>query len=222
MTTSLADKRRNFTGDWTCSICLEHPIKPFQAPCGHCMCVGCAVKLPVSGTGTRKCPTCTIAFSDISKQPQLARTLNDLASMLWPDAWRFWEVLRGIDVNSETAVFNHIARFVESADEDNLAALCLFRFSKRYGHADNKYRSLFMEPLLTVEAGGKWDGYGPWLTRVMDKGEAEDSFLFMSISEAAESAHPAAAPRLVPLLAWISSDACWVNPGILKFISEFV
>lgn len=221
MAAPLASKRRNFAGDWTCSICLELPLKPFQAPCGHCMCAACARKLPVSEGGQRKCPTCSVAFSDVLKQPQLARTLEDLASMLWPDAWGFWEELRGIHVGCDVLIFDLIARFVESADEDNLAALRLLRFSKRWGHKGNKYRSLFMEPLLTVEAGGKWDGYGSWLTRVMDRGDTDDSFLFMSVAGAAESAHRTAAPRLIPLLARVTSESEWADAIILQAFSRF-
>lgn len=220
MAASLAERRRTFTEDWMCTICHELPIAPFQTPCGHCMCVECATKLAISAGGKRKCPTCSAFFSDVLKQPLLSRTLDGFASLLWPDVWAFWEKLRVWDRLIEQEIFNLVSRFIISADDDTLTALRLFRFSVRYGHDDYVYRSLYLEPLLVVEAGGNWDGYSHWLNRVMDKAATDPFFLFMSTAESATPAHAQAAPRLIPLLASATAADGWTKLHLQDF-SEF-
>lgn len=224
MAAAREEKRRSFTDDWRCSICHELPISPFLTPCGHCMCFECATKLPrvqVALAAVRKCPTCALAIRDVLKQPLLARTLDDHASCLWPDVWALWEELRTLDVSQDANIFNLVARFVCEADDDTLDELRLLRLAARFGHVDNKYRSVFLEPLIAVETGGTWDGYGPWLSRAIGKCELDKRFLLVSIADAAEPAHAAAALHLIPLLARVTRKSDWIGHGDLSNFAHF-
>lgn len=125
--------------------------------------------------------------------------------------------------DSVSDIFDLVAPFVEAADEAMLSALRLFRFSVRYVNADSEFRSLSLEPLIAAEAGEKWDGYGPWLGRVMDKCEERTCFLVLALSFAAKPARAAAASHLIPLLAsatllsgWIT---CATSPSSRRFTS---
>lgn len=62
---------------------------------------------------------------------------------------------------------------------------------------------MILEPLLYIEAGGNWDGVGPWLDRVITKCSTDLCYCFVSLAAAASSAlaTATAASRLIPLWA---------------------
>ena len=204
---SIADKRRQFVETWKCCICLELPIKPFQTPCGHCMCCECAVKLPVAA-GKRACPVCKSSIAQVMAQPQLAQTLETLAELLWPEVWEFWLELKPVNPFAHQAIFRIVSDFVSRADEDTVSALRLFRFSRRFGHTDVTCRDMYLEPLITTEERGTWDGIGPWLQRVLAKCSDDSAYCFVATSNCAAPflAQGDAAARLIPLLAQITLD----------------
>ena len=214
----LAAKRRQFTDTWKCCICHEFPLSPFQTPCGHCMCVPCAEKLPKIGSD-RACPICKSRMTSVMVQPQLAQTLESFAELLWPEVWAFWVELNAMQIESERRVFGHISAFVSGANEGAIRALRIFRFSERYGHHSYECRDMILEPLLVVEGGGDWDGVGPWLDRVITKCSTDLDYCFVSSAPGAYNAlaTEAAASRLIPLWAQMTiGKPYWADRSALS------
>jgi hypothetical protein len=60
---------KRFFDTWTCCVCTEIPVEPFQTPCAHRTCLECAKKL-----GAKKkvvaCPICREEFLATLIRPQ--------------------------------------------------------------------------------------------------------------------------------------------------------
>lgn len=155
-------------------------------------------------------------------QPQLGETLETLAELFWPEVWAFWLDLKKMSELESLDVFEHVLKFVSRADDDTISALRLFRLSTRYGKRNALCRDAFLDPLLVIENGQKWDGVGPWLNRVLDKCTDNSVYCFMACTDAARPflANEATASRLVPLLSRITlADHKWANPYTLVLFS---
>lgn len=65
--TLVVSQRKRFIDAWTCCVCTEMPLEPFQTPCAHRTCLACASKLkPKAGkqAPTLECPLCRNEFSN--------------------------------------------------------------------------------------------------------------------------------------------------------------
>jgi hypothetical protein len=179
------------------------------------MCRECAQLVSVQTTAggkKRLCPACRGEYTSVLAQPQLRRIVEAHAALLWPDVWAMFEkIKRECSMSDDEDAFGIASRFVLRADDDALFALRVLRISSRLLKCSQKgdlSRLLALEPLCVAEAGQAWDGYGPWLERVLAAAEKDESLLQLATAEAAAGAHAAVAPKMIRMMC-----RCTLPPG---------